>query len=756
MAPTFGLKCFQHGTAIGPRLIPSSTFAHGVLANESSSKCSGTVGDNDRVMALTPRLESFQHEASQITSTSALINGDFGNRDLVDGSINNGVLASACRFKYAALVDRHDIRLLRLSEEENSYPLQGSIRGRLRHISLEECARDNPETSYLAISYCWGDPVPADRIWLSETEHLPIAASASYILRRLTRKQDIWIDSICIDQSNDDEKSQQVFMMWGIYKFAERVIAWLGGPEEDSELAMSLLFDFANSKVTKEFTGRDPVQLPTIRSLDGLPGFSFKFDQPSWTALSKLLERPWFRRVWVIQEMVAAKGVTLVCGREKLGLGGFVDWKDLVKFVLHLKRWGNLNLLEIKDPTRPWEHPILPRGIESIQRIETLKGARDGNRRTMQQNLVLTACAEATDPRDKVFAIGSFSYGTFVEPLVPHYHLTVQEVYINATRYILINDQSLLVLHMAGIGWERNLPELPSWVPDYSRTRRDKSSKLNDLILGNLDHALYSTASTYLADTEAFIFHRSWQPKFIHVGGIVIDDIQTVCEGLPSGRSIWSSITSGTYQDRMEIVSWLNKIRNDIHPGHSSTRPYISGKPRNPIHLPLSEFDALWRTLIVGTFYDNTHIGLFPAQEGFPPYHETFNAHEGFNDFQALLLHSIASFGDDPRMQEFNPTAFKHAEAYIRALDRVSNWTVFRTVKGYIGRGPPFLKPGDQVCAFMGGRTPFVIRKVFFGPLLGFGLFPDHELVGECYVEGLMRKEVTHSSPWRWRPITLV
>ena len=95
----------------------------------------------------------------------------------------------------------------------------------------------------------------------------------------------------------------------------------------------------------------------------------------------------------------------------------------------------------------------------------------------------------------------------------------------------------------------------------------------------------------------------------------------------------------------------------------------------------------------------------------------------------------------------------RRADAYIRALDRLPSWTVFRTKSGYIGRGPPLLREGDKVCAFLGGKTPFIVRKAAT-PWLA--LYNRFHLVGECYVRGLMSREVMRMSLWRWKTIALL
>lgn len=102
----------------------------------------------------------------------------------------------------------------------------------------------------------------------------------------------------------------------------------------------------------------------------------------------------------------------------------------------------------------------------------------------------------------------------------------------------------------------------------------------------------------------AFIYHVPWEPNSIRIGSIVVDEIRTVCEGLPSGRGIWNSLTSGTYLDRMEIASWLNEIRKRVCRSFGPSKPYLNGMSMHP----LNTFDALWCTLIAGAHHYNMPV----------------------------------------------------------------------------------------------------------------------------------------------------
>ena len=134
-------------------------------------------------------------------------------------------------FEYIQLRDARCIRLLELEPaRKESAPLR---------VTLKEASLDRiclPR--YEAVSYVWGPP-NFNRAITCNRKTLCIMPSCERILlglRRKTRRRLLWIDSICINQSNTNERSHQVFMMNEIYKSANRVLIWLevSGPEISS------------------------------------------------------------------------------------------------------------------------------------------------------------------------------------------------------------------------------------------------------------------------------------------------------------------------------------------------------------------------------------------------------------------------------------------------------------------------------------------------------------------------------------------
>jgi hypothetical protein len=115
------------------------------------------------------------------------------------------------------------------------------IRGQLRVVCLDD------NLSYSALSYAWGNPLPSREVVCEAGESLSITENCYNALQQLRhrfRRQTLWVDSICIDQANEEEKSHEVSLMRDIYNWAEKVYIWLGKGTTRSDYA----FDwFANA-----------------------------------------------------------------------------------------------------------------------------------------------------------------------------------------------------------------------------------------------------------------------------------------------------------------------------------------------------------------------------------------------------------------------------------------------------------------------------------------------------------------------------
>lgn len=132
----------------------------------------------------------------------------------------------------------------------------------------------------------------------------PDLVDALRCLRYKDRSRHLWIDQVCVDQKNTYEKNYQVALMADIYGRASTVCIWLGVSDNHSSMAL----DFIKSKVLQ------------LQNFDEL--CEDKRNTKNWNALLVLMQRPWFSRRWVVQEVALAHNPVLYCGRDE------IPWKE--------------------------------------------------------------------------------------------------------------------------------------------------------------------------------------------------------------------------------------------------------------------------------------------------------------------------------------------------------------------------------------------------------------------------------------------
>ena len=200
-----------------------------------------------------------------------------------------------------------EIRIVTLLPNKFSAP----IKCELEHIILESGA------DYEAISYCWGDATITQPILLDGVPYpitLTLLDGLKY-LRRETSPRKLWIDSLCINQTDTAERSREILRMRDIYKSARSVLIWLGDYTPFTRLHVKWIFDYV-TKLASCCNEQQDAALIRATGYDEL-----------WHMQSELCEfiqtRQWFQRIWVLQEVAVrpkpyvkdfATGPNLMCG----------------------------------------------------------------------------------------------------------------------------------------------------------------------------------------------------------------------------------------------------------------------------------------------------------------------------------------------------------------------------------------------------------------------------------------------------------
>jgi len=180
--------------------------------------------------------------------------------------------------------------------------------------------------SYEALSYCWGDSRNTMPILLNRVD-FPVRGNLLDALRRLRRENSLrrmWIDAICVNQEDIEERNNQVQLMGRIYTSTSRCLAWLGCDTVTAETGLTTHRKIEELRLSNPYDQNDQQTLETIvsRWLDsGLP----EPDSEGWVALQAILLAPWCTRAWVVQEVAFPRLVTLICGDVLL------DWDDTAR-----------------------------------------------------------------------------------------------------------------------------------------------------------------------------------------------------------------------------------------------------------------------------------------------------------------------------------------------------------------------------------------------------------------------------------------
>ena len=198
------------------------------------------------------------------------------------------------KFTYRPLQGPKDFRLLNLLPGERDEPLNCS----LYHSSLTS------HPNYCAVSYTWGTPGFFQEIELNGVTH-PIQTNLFDFLQQLRLPDSpttLWVDALCINQSDVPEKNIQVPLMGAIYSIAKSVFVWLGPQADGSEE----YFDSCN-----QITSESQSALSSWRIHTNAVGDT---GCPNAVAIASLQRCTYWTGTWIIQEICLAADIHIFCG----------------------------------------------------------------------------------------------------------------------------------------------------------------------------------------------------------------------------------------------------------------------------------------------------------------------------------------------------------------------------------------------------------------------------------------------------------
>lgn len=699
---------------------------------------------------INPDLSAARRDEEFLNELAALMEHEFfGHAASSDHKNNEQGLAPTRPYSYKPLVVEGAIRVFFLAPGIGSEELKGSL----------ETVLFDKNDGFESLSYAWGSPDKPHSVTLPEGS-LPITKSLYTALTRLRRRgkrRCLWIDAICIDQTNNEEKVEQILLMQQIYSNASCVLAWLGEDDGNGTVALQFL-----EKLKQTDFSSLPAKQISVAWMEqhGLPAQG----DPIWYRILAFWQRSWFRRAWVVQEFVMARDVTVICGRKKL------NWKSLSSGIEKMVEYGLLDwglffeldhqedknegfagsismrlMLDTKSSSRMG--PMLANAVRSFsERDESgLRELREGSwsripfvqefvmmlreeperiheitdvlEKTIEGALSMFGQSQAgiklpllglfhmfeytetTVPRDKLFALLGLAKDGDSEALRPDYHESTESVLLRYATYFVQSGQGVAALYGAGIAG-RDV-QLPSWVPNWTQRKLSKSRSL--AVSGHI-------GLSYAAASDA--------PAQIRVGKIPEELIVSASYLDVISRTLrFPSPANEVEKPGIAYAAMLKAFFDEADDMFSSHEVYVTGE---------SLLEVQWRTLI-------GNLGIRPQS---PP--------EEFGQ-KYLACRKVI---DELKGEELFPNLYSENQYFARLLAVTMTYDLCEMRSGLFGMMPMGTQVGDSIYFFAGSRMPFVMR-----PFLGDD--NNYQIVGPCYVHGMMNGEALRSEEWKPRDICI-
>lgn len=539
----------------------------------------------------------------------------------------------------------------------------------MEHVSLDSVKDKNP---FRALSYVWGNPLKPFLVDVGGSRTVRITAALFFALKRLRKERSsvkLWADGICIDQGNDEEKNHQVRLMPDIYKSAQRVYAWLGNEEDRSDLAIDCLLDINE----RSQSSKQPAK-PLLPSEDSL----------AWDAIIKFFGRPWFRRVWIVQELVLPRSVIMLCGDRRF------HWDEI---------YVPANLCSTEANESSVGQTVAP--VLSLGRLRVAYHNREG----VFERELLSLCKAfehtgASRRRDKLYAFLGLACDSDDPGFDAGYAAPLEAVVQKYAGVFVRRGKGLELLYHAGVSDSTSSARFPSWVPNwvtttYPRTITSWQSNSGPFTAGlnKGEDIQFIPGSSGILTATAYIVD-----EIVEVGqtSFAVSDEMNYLKGIFSVLETISSYPTG---ERPRDILWKVPIGD---------ARYLPDKRQKEVDFRIS-YQALREYMQLGdqTTDQNTEISKIRALAKLKQY--LFRPRELSRLLWDYLL-----------------TAREFAERFVNAK-------VCITSKGYVGIVPGRARVGSLVTVLYGSAVPFVVEKTND---LGF-----YRLIGEGYIHGIMHKD---------------
>jgi hypothetical protein len=539
----------------------------------------------------------------------------------------------------------------------------------------------NAAPEYAAMSYAWSSDV-SSRAFSCNGQNSAVPGHVLDALSHLGQAwigKKIWVDAICINQANDAEKAVQVAEMRQIYSQAKQVVIWLGAAENGSGQVIDNLEAFLQWGLRVRSCGFVPDE----------EGFRLLNPPPDslLLAFGQFLARPWFHRVWVVQEMLLSKDTVYVCGNR------FLNWKIFCLTVLLMKLNAVTKLLVSPGISRS----LVEIAIANIFELSTLgeKAQAGLSPSDFIKLLNMGRLRRVSEPVDRVWGLLGLADRELRElaaPLInysPESRRNYYQAYVDIGRLLLQRDPELDFLSI--VPSMSRPPGMPSWCPNFHAAGLNGSSLQGYVNLSF--HAGYLGKDKIKPSVEF-----GADPNTLKLRGFRLDKVDKIVKLEFRSTASWEEERIQT-APREQLALWDQQC---LELAQAVFKQGPTGVP-----------DAHWRTLSFDQLAGQPQQVLREAYSNFRNY---------ANKNYALYPGNLTA------------AARKTVGDFIDKVNLICSRAYFSTTGGRVGVGPRNMATGDCVCIVQGAKVPYIMR---FRPGDSFA-----EFVGDAYVDGVMYGEI--------------
>jgi len=625
---------------------------------------------------------------------------------------------------------RRTIRLLRIAGPAPDEPDGGPV-----IISIFTAALDDKPTFH-ALSYVWGNAADV-RPALLDGRPVSITANLDIALRHLRAQrygpidlsgagadgeagysglqQAIWIDALCINQADVDERNAEVRMMADIYSSADKVLVWLGEGDSDSDW-------FFDRTADEDFVaGLEALSEPAP------PSPASGHLRAEAICQHNVGRRPWWSRIWVLQECVLAKDEPVVaCGTRTTTWTKLTALLDALNKARLLHRAASDDALYAELMEWSIATAELPIGNGYVDPIlcnyQGIQMLRSCFKLTRGMPLCIVALLaglyqhpQATDPRDLIYGILGMAQKCDQANIPVDYRRDPVDVFRDAAVVMWNQAHSVAADPIFGILYAFDLPVLcsehwlPSWVPDFGF--RDEHTK--DV----------QKSMSFIPGSPAYRNRWRRMPAakvsrgVLHLQGVLFDRVVAYEEvALHAFYLLFHDV-----KDEIEILLRLEKLAEQAshraRSGSSRLAAFAALRDQSDFRATVVEMDSAGMHMHRGGRLDE------------------------LGQLWERYVGEARTCGTAPAPPESKmpPFVLDLVEPLRRGLaSRLEGNKVFITESGFLGVGTPYIEKDDEVALVLGMKCPYMLRPIADGEfrLAGFayvGGLMDFDLLDECF-----------------------